>query len=170
MISFKIEIVKNVRARNWLSWSTNSFISDHIWTFDDSAFKTVMPHEWLEVHAWFYTLHDILNNDMVWSDWQFKSPTSTENNDELVNGFTQPSSFTTQVSLQQRHLKTPGQCIQQFDVFSRAVSTCMHNGALYHFMHWPITSEKSFVIILVHKTRIGWWALLIALVYQCPDC
>ena len=64
--AFKIEIVKNVRAKNWLFWSTNSFISDHIWTFHDSVFKTVMPLEWLEVHARYYTLHDILNNDMVW--------------------------------------------------------------------------------------------------------
>ena len=162
--------MKNVRARNWLSWSTNSFISDHIWTFHDCAFKTFMPFEWLEVHAWYYTLHDILNNDMVWSDWQLKSPPSAENNDELVNGFTQPSSFTTQVPAQQRHLTTPWLCIQQFDVPSRTVSTYMHDGVLYYFMHWPITSEMSFVIILVHKTRVGWWALLIALVYHCPDC
>ena len=170
MIAFKIEIVKNVRARNWLSWSTNSSISDHIWTFHDSAFKTVMPLEFLEVHAWYYTLHDILNNDMVWSDWQLKSPTSTENNDELVNGFTHPSSFTTQASFQQRHLRTPWKCIHPFDVSSTAVSTCMHDGVLYYFMHWAITSEMSFVIILVDKTTVGWWALLIALVYQCPDC
>ena len=130
MIAFKIEIVKNVRARNWLSWSTNSSISDHIWTFHDSAFKTVMPLEWLEVHAWYYTLHDILNNDMVWSDWQLKSPTSTQNNDELVNGFTHPSSFTTQVSWQQRHLRTPWQCIQQFDVSS--------SGCEYMHAYWCI--------------------------------
>ena len=161
---------KNVTARNWPSWSTNSFISDHISTFHDSAFKTVMPLEWLEVHAWYYPLHDILNNVMVWSDWQLKSPTSTENNDELVSGFTQPSSFTTQVSSQQQHLRTPWQCIQQFDVSSMAVSTCMYDGVLYYFMQRAITSEMNFVITLVDKTTVSWWALLIALVYQCADC
>ena len=66
MIEFKIEIAKNVRAKNWLSWFTISYISDHIWTFRDSVFKTVMPLEWLEVHARYYTLPDILNNDMIW--------------------------------------------------------------------------------------------------------
>ena len=42
---------ETVRARNWLSWSTDRFISDNIWTFCDSVFKTVMPLQCLEVHA-----------------------------------------------------------------------------------------------------------------------
>ena len=100
---------------------------------------------------------------------QLKSPTSTRNNQELISGFTRPSPFTTQVSWRQQHLRTPWQCIQQFDVSSTPVSTCMHDGVLYYFMHWAITSEMTFVIILVEKTTVSWWALLIALVYQCAD-
>ena len=66
----------------------------------------------------------------------------------------------------QQHLRTPWQRIRQFDVSSTAVSTCMHDGVLYYFMHWVITSEMSFVRILVDQTTLNWRALLIALVYQ----
>ena len=41
----------NVRAKNWLSWSKNRFISDNIWTFCGSMFKTLKPLEWLEMHG-----------------------------------------------------------------------------------------------------------------------
>ena len=36
------------------------------WTLRDSVFKTLMTPEWLEVHAWYYTPHAVLNNNTVW--------------------------------------------------------------------------------------------------------
>ena len=42
------------------------------------------------------------------------------------------------------------------------VHACMHDGVLYYFMHWAITSKMSFVRILVDQTTLNWWALLIA--------
>ena len=49
------------------------------------------------------------------------------------------------------------------------VHVCMNDRVLYYFMHWAITSKLTFVIILLNKTTISWWALLIALVYQCAE-
>ena len=126
-----------------------------------------MPLEWLEVHGWYYTLHGILNNNVMWQDSKLKSLTSTENNDKSISGFTLPSSFTVQVSWQQQHLRNPQQSIRQLDISYLAVSTCMNDGVLYYFMHWVITLKMSVVIILLDKGTITWWALLLALVYQC---
>ena len=92
----------------------------------DSVSTTLMPLEWLEVHAWYYTLHGILNNSIVWKDPWWKYLTLTEDNDELISGFTLPSSSPTQISCQQQHRRTPWQGIQQFDISYLAVSTCMH--------------------------------------------
>ena len=49
------------------------------------------------------------------------------------------------------------------------VHVCMNDGVLYYFMHWAITSNLNFVIILLNKTTISWSALLIAPVYQCAE-
>ena len=49
------------------------------------------------------------------------------------------------------------------------VHVCMNDGVSYYFMHWSITSNLNFVIILLNETTISWWALLIALVYQCAE-
>ena len=147
----------------------NRFIVDTMWTFHDSVIETLMPVEWLEVRAWYYRLHGLWNNNTVWSDSQLKYLTSAENNDELISGFTLRSHSTTQVSGEQQNLRTPWQIIHQCDITSLAVSTYMNDGVLYYFMHWAISSDMSFVRILLDKTTISWWVLLIALVYQCPE-
>ena len=103
---------------------------------------------------------------IVWADSQVNYSTSTESNDELSNVFTLPSLSSTQDCCQQQRLGTPWQNIQQLDISSRAVSTRMNDGVLYYFMHWPITSKLSFVIVLLDKTTIGWSSLLIANVCQ----
>ena len=44
-----------------------------------------------------------------------------------------------------------------------------YDGVLYYFMHWVVISKMSFVRILLDKTTISWWSLLIALVHQCAE-